>query len=96
MKQEENKQTMIGRHKRPYPVGPYNCTPHFLPDRGPCLYLHAGGPGNFWPACRMLTETEDEGEGSGMSVLPSAAALGCEYLISSGNPRGFDGREFER
>ena len=64
--------------------------------RGPCLYLHAGGPGNFWPACRMLTETEDEGEGSGMSVLPSAAALGCEYLISSGNPRGFDGREFER
>ena len=51
---------------------------------GPCLYLHAVGPGNFWSACRMLTETEDEEEGSGMSVLPTAAALGCEYLTSSG------------
>ena len=82
--------TKILRLYPTYPPKPYSRRfYHFIhgvsyPGRGPCLYLHAVGPGNFWSACRMLTETEDEEEGSGMSVLPTAAALGCEYLTSSG------------
>lgn len=32
-------------------------------DRGPCLYIHAVGPGSFWSACWILTELEDEERG---------------------------------
>ena len=49
------------------------------PLRGPCLYLHAVGPGNFWwsqRACQMLTETGGRGEGFRYVWFPSAAALG--------------------
>ena len=47
--------------------------------RGPCLYLHAVGPGNFWWsqwAYQMLTETGGRGEGFRYVWFPSAAALG--------------------
>ena len=43
---------------------------------GPCLYLHAVGPGNFWSACQMLTETGGRGEGFRYVWFPSAAAFG--------------------
>ena len=43
--------------------------------RGPCLYLHAVGPGNFWSACQMLTETGGRGEGFRYVWFLSAAAL---------------------
>ena len=44
--------------------------------RGPCLYLHAAGPGNFWSACQMLTETGGRGEGFRYVWFPPAAAFG--------------------
>ena len=43
---------------------------------GPCLYLHAVGPGNFWSACQMLTETGGRGEGFRYVWFPPAAAFG--------------------
>ena len=43
---------------------------------GPCLYLPAVGPGNFWSACQMLTETGGRGEGFRYVWFPPAAAFG--------------------
>ena len=45
-------------------------------SRGPCLYLHAVGPENFWSACEMLTETGGRGEGFRYVWFPPAAAFG--------------------
>ena len=50
-----------------------------ISHRGPCLYLHAVGPGNFWWsqwAYQMLTETGRRGGGFRYVWFPSAAALG--------------------
>ena len=45
-------------------------------EGGPCLYLHAVGPGNFWSACQMLTATGGLGEGFRYVWFPPAAAFG--------------------
>ena len=48
-------------------------------ERGPCLYLHAVGPGNFWRsqwACQMPTETGGRDEGFRYVWFPPAAARG--------------------
>ena len=44
--------------------------------RGPFLYLHAVGPGNFWSTCQMLTETGGRGGGFRYVQFPPAAAFG--------------------
>ena len=51
-------------------------TQTFHRRRGPCLYLHAVGPGNFWSACQMLTETGGRGEGFRYVWFLPAAAFG--------------------
>ena len=63
----------------PYAEFCYNNTIHSatkLTAWGPCLYLHAVGPGNFWSACQMLTETGGRGEGFRYVWFPPAAAFG--------------------